>query len=172
MKANLNVPYFSQLDNKLNPYGTCNTTCVAMAMAFRGIKGDGSGQLEDQLTAKCNAEGWDRHSPWDLQKLFKWKKLKSEFDPKSNREKIKNHLKNGPVIVHGYFTRSGHIILIKGFDDTAYNGRGAFVVNDPNGEWHADGYTYQEGAGNGALYSYAMIDRLCSPDGDFWAHYC
>ena len=76
----LNVPYLSQLDNLYEPNGTCNTTSVAMVMQYFGIQGDGSGlQLEDQLTKKCWTEGWDRHSPTDLVKLFKWKGIKDKF---------------------------------------------------------------------------------------------
>lgn len=173
-RANVQVPYFSQLDNRLEPYGTCNVTCVAMVMASKGIVGDGSmPQLEDQLTAKCYKEGWDRHSPADLQKLFAWKKVLSKFSYTATQAELKACLASGrPAILHGYFTRSGHIIVAKGYDDTAYNGTGAFICHDPNGEWNRTGYTHQAGAGKDVLYSYAMIRETCQTDGQFWVHFC
>lgn len=170
----LNVPYLSQLDNLYEPNGTCNTTSVAMVMQYFGIQGDGSGlQLEDQLTKKCWTEGWDRHSPTDLVKLFKWKGIKDKFRSDASWPSIRKWLEaKKPCIVHGYFTRSGHIVVIRGYDDAAYDGRGAFIVNDPNGEWNAWGYDHGDGKGNGAFYSYALMNRLCSPDGELWCHFC
>lgn len=170
MKKNLNVPYFSQLDNKYVPGGTCNVTSVAMCLAFFGIVGDGSErQLEDQLTQKCWAEQWDRHSPYDLAKLFAWKKIPHRFTERATFAEVKKHLDNGkPCIFHGWFTRSGHIVAVRGYDDSAYGGKGAFVLNDPAGEWHNWGYS---GSGEGVRYSYELINRLCCPDGNLWCHF-
>lgn len=173
MKVDLRVPFLSQLDNKFEPYGTCNVTSVAMVMRFYGIVGDGSQpQLEDQLYQKCVKEGWDRHNPAHLARLFFWKGLEDVFKTDATWDQARAHLGGGnPLIVHGYFTRSGHIIVIRGFDDAAYGGKGAFIVNDPNGEWAEGGYLHHSGAGNGALYSYPMMQRLCSPDGSLWLHF-
>ncbi len=172
-KAYVSVKHRSQLDNKYNPLGSCNVTCVAMTMSFFGIKGDNSEpQLEDQLYQKCLSAGWSRHDPYDLDKLFAWKAVPSIFTEKATVDQVKKHLASGkPCIFHGWFTRSGHIIECHGYDDSAYGGKGAFICHDPNGEWNASGYTFQEGAGVDVRYSYAMIKKICAADGDFWVHF-
>ena len=173
-RIDLEVPYLTQLDNLYEPLGTCNTTSVAMVMKYYGVKGDGSElQLEDQLTKRCWAKGLDRHSPTDLVKLFEWKKLNDRFTASASWDEVRQWLTDGnPCIVHGYFTRSGHIVVIRGFDDAAYNGRGAFIINDPNGEWNDWGYEHGQNKGKAVLYSYSMMQRLCSPDGQLWIHFC
>ncbi len=173
-KVDIQMKYLSQRDNQIAPWGTCNCTCVAMCMAKAGIVGDGSlPQLEDQLTQKMLKEGWNRQNPYHLQHLFTWKKVPSMFDPKATVEQVKQHLASGkPCITHGWFTPSGHIIVLKGYDDAAYNGRGAWICHDPNGEWNADGYSHQQGAGESVLYSYQMIRETCQTGGQFWVHFC
>ena len=62
-----------------------------------------------------------------------------------------------PVVIHGYFTRSGHIVVIRGYDD-----RG-FYVNDPYGEYFADGYDTNK-RGENLHYSNQLIAMTCSPE--------
>jgi Peptidase_C39 like family len=167
----LSVPYFSQLDNANNPYGTCNLTSVAMCMAYFGIAGDGDGQLEDQLYRWVIAHGLSRHSPIDLAQVFKWKGIKDDFRSDAKWGDARAWIdRDKPLIAHGYFTRSGHIIVITGYDDSAYNGNGAWVVNDPYGEWYEHGYDTRV-TGNGLKYSYTMMKDLCGFDGDLWLHF-
>ena len=172
MYKKLNVSYFTQLDNLLEPYGTCNMTSLAMCMAYFGIHGDESmPQLEYQLTKKCFNDGLDRHDPATLVKLCTWKKLKDNFSFNTSWESIRKSIEKGnPVIIHGYFTRSGHIVVIKGYNDGSYAGKGAWIVNDPYGEYTLGGYVHGPGRGDGVLYSYELMKRLCSPDGSLWAH--
>lgn len=166
----LNVPYFSQLDNERNPFGSCNVTSCAMVMAFYGLVGNGQGQFEDQLYSECLRKGLDRHSPWDLRELFGPRGLKDDFTMRANWQQVREAIDQGkPCIVHGYFTRSGHIIVIVGYDDDAYGGRGAWVVNDPYGEWFADGYA-TERSGKQLRYSKDMMNRTCQSDGELWIH--
>jgi len=52
-----------------------------------------------------------------------------------------------PVIVHGYFTGSGHVIVVTGYD------AGGYYVNDPAGKWSETfrgGYPYGGGSWSGA----------------------
>jgi len=172
VKVVLNVPYLSQRDNLYNPSGACNVTSVAMAMKWFGIVGDGSlPQLEDQLYVKASKEGWSRHHPWGIQKLFEWKGLVDRFDEQATVQKIRTHFLNrgGPVVIHGFFTRFGHIPVIIGFDDLAYNGRGAFVLHDPWGEYP---YYLNQGSGINVRYSYNLLTTSpVSPDGFIFAHF-
>jgi hypothetical protein len=137
----------------------------------------GKTQLEDTLYQYVQTNGLSRHDPEDLEKVFN--SFASQLSPKigvtyqdefitdGSRSVIKHQIDNGfPVIIHGYFTRSGHIIVIRGYDDEAYGGRGAFLVNDPWGEGNADApYTVGSTAAN-LPYSYQMMDRFClTPNG-------
>ncbi|MBI4784006.1 MAG: C39 family peptidase [Oscillatoriophycideae cyanobacterium NC_groundwater_1537_Pr4_S-0.65um_50_18] len=162
--VNLKVPYFSQLDNSNNPYGSCNVTSIAMCLHYLGIRGNGQGQLEDQLYRKCEANGWDRHSPTDLKKLAESYGVKDDFSAKAYLKDIKEALDKGrPCIVHGYFTESGHIIVIRGYDVTG------FWVNDPYGEYFSSGYRTDLSGGN-LRYSYKLIQETCAVDGYIWLH--
>lgn len=171
-KVNLNVPYLSQRDNRLHPSGTCNTTSVAMCMRYFGIVGSGNGQLEDQLTQRCFDTGLSRHDPYDLRKLFLWKGLKDTFNPYATWKEAKAHLLWGnPLICHGWFTRFGHIIVIRGYDDKGY------YVNDPWGEiFYTPGrQPYYDTSRSGANlhYSNRLMNDLAGPDHnkELWLHF-
>lgn len=169
----LNVPYKSQRDNKYNPSGSCNVTSIAMCLAYLGIKGDGSeNQLEDQLYRYCEEKGLSRHDPNDLAYMVntKYKGLiKDTFTSQGTIDTIKKAIDAGnPCVLHGYFTRFGHIIVIKGYNATG------FIVNDPWGEYYADGYD-TSASGEGLCYSYNLISKVCSPESvsnpkDMWVH--
>lgn len=176
--VNLHVPCQSQLDNRLNPYGSCNVTSVAMVLQFFGFKGTGDGQLEDQLYQWMQVRGLSRHSPQDLAYLIETytkdthKPLKDRLvthwggNGKQSWEAVKKHLNAGfPVICHGYFTRFGHIVVIRGYNDKG------FVINDPYGEWFTNGYD-TSASGCNLTYSYGLMDRLCrTEDGQNWLHF-
>lgn len=160
-----NFPYLSQLDNKIAPYGTCNVTSVAMCLSYLGIVGNGNGQLEDQLSQMCFDNGLDRHSPLDLKELIRLKGKQDTFKPDAIWNDAKMWLLSGkPIIAHGYFTRSGHIVAICGFN------KDGWIVNDPYGEWFSDGYRTDR-SGKELTYSYEMMRRLCGDDGDLWLHF-
>ncbi len=170
MGVNLAVPYLSQLDNQKNPYGSCNATSVAMCLRFLapdrnfGIRADK--QLEDGLQDLLEANGKSRHDPYDLAWLFKHLMVKDDFQPDAKWGDVKKWLDSGkPCIVHGYFTSSGHIIVIRGYTDD-----GNWIVNDPYGEWFSDGYQ-TDLSGEGLVYSDHIMKKCCGHDGDLWIHF-
>ena len=166
-EVRLAVPYLSQLDNNYHPYGTCNTTNLAMCMAFFGhqkidIHGN---QLEDELTDYCFENKLSRHSPYDLKIIFERYGYKDTFQEDAKWQEVKEWLSAGnPCIVHGWFTREGHIVTIIGFNE-----RG-FIVHDPYGEYWESGYDTSV-SGAGLTYSYELMKRVCGRDGDLWIHY-
>jgi len=164
--VHLDVPFLTQLDNTNNPHGSCNVTSVAMCMAFFGHpQTSGGRQLEDELYEYMINNGLSRHSPDDLRKVLIQYGYKDDFQPDAKWSEVKAWLDRGkPCITHGWFTQSGHIIVIVG-----YNSRG-WIVHDPYGEWHKDGYDTQTSGAN-LVYSYAMMKDVCGPDGDLWIHY-
>jgi hypothetical protein len=164
----LHVPYFCQLDNTNNPYGSCNVTAMAMALSYYGIIGNGQGQLEDQLYQRMSDRGLDHGLPEDMASL-----INDEYGNLGIRDSVTRTgtwkdvteaiIAGHPTIVHGWFTQSGHIVLIKGYSDKGY------LINDPYGEWFADGYR-TDLSGQGLLYSYDLMNRICGPDGQIWLH--
>ncbi|MFN9693627.1 MAG: C39 family peptidase [Synechococcaceae cyanobacterium] len=168
---NLNVPYLKQLDNKNNPYGSCNVTCVAMCLQFFGVKPPPGKQLEDVLYEKMESLGRSRHNPYDLQYLINTYpgNFKDIFREDGGFRDIQASIDAGhPVIIHGYFTSFGHIIVVRGYDDKG------FIVNDPYGEWFSTGYDNSRTGAN-LHYSYNMIANTCSPESkanpkNIWFH--
>lgn len=168
---NLKVNYFSQLDNRLNPFGSCNVTSFAMVLDYyhvpRNPAYSGYSQFEDELYRFCEINNLNRHSPYDLRDLFNLYaagKAIDYFTFKASIEQCQESIEAGnPCIFHGYFTRFGHIIVVRGFDDTG------FFVNDPYGEWFSTGYR-TDLSGENLHYSYDLIKRLCI-DSQFWVHF-
>jgi uncharacterized protein YvpB len=164
-----NFPYLSQTDNKYNPYGACNVTSVAMCLAYYGMKPlNNWEQFEDELYRYMTDRGLSRHSPYHLQKVTniygKPYGIKNDFSERRTVEDIKSALlKNFPVIVHGYFTAFGHIVVIVGFNQHG------FIVNDPYGEYWDSGYDRNTlsnpNKGRNLIYSYSLMNRLLSPEG-------
>ncbi len=160
---NLRVPYLSQIDNRENPYGSCNVTSVAMVLKYYGFVGNGDGQFEDQLYKRMITKGWSRHSWWDLAKLVQTYPLFDNVTERGTLQGIRDSLNlKRPVILHGYFTRFGHIIVVYGYDATG------FMVHDPYGRWTSSGYEVNSGTnqerGKALHYSTNVIARTCSPE--------
>lgn len=148
-----------------------------MCLAFGGIKGDGSyPQLEDQLYQRCLNRGWSRHDPQGLKLLAESYGFTDDLTTRGTIEDIKQAIDEGkPCVLHGYFTRFGHIVAVKGYDTKG------LIVNDPWGEMMFD-FSNPEArwynnkvSGEGLCYSYRMIAMLCSPESvgkprDIWLH--
>jgi uncharacterized protein YvpB len=192
-KVDLKVPYHSQLNNLEHPLGTCNVTCVAMVLKYYGIDSrtaqdiNNDVQLEDVLFRKT--EEWDqqygytggvksRHLPEFLQRLLReWgeehgpgKLQNTTFKNVTTETEIKQHLAKGhPVIIHGYFTNSGHIIVIKGYDEKEK----VWICHDPNGKWlgYQGGYADENISGGDVRYSYAEVRTVWDVDGESWCHF-
>jgi len=160
----LKVEFRSQLDNLFNPYGSCNVTSIAMALNYHGIIGTGLGQLEDQLYKEMENRRWSRHNPYDLVKICELKKIADKFTSVGNILDIKESIDNNkPTVLHGYFTRSGHIIECHGYDGDT------FICHDPYGSY-LDGYCNSPNLGRDVRYSRKLIEEVCMPDGNLWIH--
>lgn len=167
----LNVKYLSQTDNVRNPYGSCNVTSIAMCLYYFGIRGDKSmPQLEDQLYDRCIKNGWSRHSWWDLQRLVHtYPNMNDVVSEYADLGTIRKSIDAGrPVVLHGFFTKFGHIIVVYGYDADG------FLVHDPYGEYWATGYDVNTlthpNKGEALHYSTKMIERVCAPDGRIVMH--
>ena len=167
-KVNLDVPHFSQLDNKFQPSKTCNVTCVAMCLDYFGIRPQNRNeQLEDELFKFVQSKGWNKYVHEHLRKLFIDYGVFNVFKTEATWEEVKVHLANQkPVIISGQFTMpSGHIIVLRGYDEKG------FWVNDPYGEFFHSGYR-TDYTGENLHYSYKLVkSKSYSGSEKTWAHF-
>jgi uncharacterized protein YvpB len=163
-RIELNVPYFSQRDNPRYYWSTCNVTSIAMVFYYYGVRSKWGGQLEDELLQWCfnyAGEGSQtNHSV--LSALIRAYGFKHQFVTTARWSDVKNELINRrPVVIAGYFTATGHILTIIGFNSRGY------IVQDPWGD-ALTGYSYTEG--RKLLYPYGYMDEVCGPEGNIWIH--
>lgn len=168
----LNVPYKSQRDNFNNPDGSCNVTSLAMCLEFLSIpKRRSDVAFEDELYEYALDHNLDRKDPYDLAEIVRDYKAKDAFDAHASINAVKKWLAAGnPVVTHGYFTGSGHIVVLVGYDEKG------FLVHDPFGEWYASGYDRNapgaaDTKGKFLHYSYGLIEETCCTDNQFWVHF-
>lgn len=126
-------------------------------------------RLPDELQDYCVAHHLDRHAPQDLAQVVQAYGCKDYFTRAATFKQVKAWLIQGnPAVTHGYFTPSGHVVAIVG-----YNEQG-FIVNDPYGELmynppHSYYNTYA--SGRGLTYSYNLIQNTRVTDKEFWVHF-
>jgi predicted double-glycine peptidase len=100
-------------------------------------------------------------SPEGLAQLYAWEGLYSSSGRDATRAELRQHLDAGrPVVVHGDWTGSGHIVVLVGYTETDW------IVNDPAGDW----YTCY-GCGEADHIHYPLggaWDDAMSWDGDIW----
>lgn len=159
-------PYFCQFDNRLDPGGTCNLTSLSMGLDFYGKH-----YTPDQLHQWCDQNGVDRHTLEGIAACAKAHGIIDEDSYTTSWEEIKAHLRtNNPVIVHGYFTPRGHIVLVCGFDQD----KGLWLVNDPAGDWMAPNRYHNPGwrEGRQVWYPSTAFRHAADPDSanQVWAH--
>ncbi len=161
----LNVPYFNQRANRFDPDRSCNTTAVAMVMAYHGIRGDGGNlSLPDQVFLWMQRNGLSRYSHAHLAQAFAWKGLTSRFSTTGTIADIEAEVDAGrPVVVSGFFTHGGHIVVVSGYDSD----RRLLQVCDPYGEWFGNGYvkndrTTGDNEGQRSIFRYDTFLRLCT----------
>jgi len=150
------VPYFYQYANDLYPSSTCQNTSVAMVLASYGWGGE-----PDDLTAEWGKDY--AQSVSGLAALFNAEASRAGLGARlvghsdGDLADVDALLDRGlPVIVHGYFTRYGHVLVLLGHDD------GGYWVNARAGTWDQRfGGGYDGGgeptAGGGIYYPKAGV---------------
>lgn len=126
----LKVPYYSQLNNAHDPYGSCNVTSLAMCLAYLQIPHPSYLQFEDYLYQRAVNRGWNRFTPEGLRNLAEsFPEVQDDLTREGKLQDIRDAIdQDQPCIVHGFFTEPGHIVVICGYTDQG------FIVNDPYGE--------------------------------------
>ncbi|MGB3533523.1 MAG: C39 family peptidase [Microcoleaceae cyanobacterium] len=158
----LDVPHFSQLDNKYDPFAACNVTSLAMCLAYYKVSQPHYIQLEDYLLQRATNNGWNRFTTTGIKQLAEsFEGIKNHLTEQGTLQDIRNSIDTGwPVVVHGFFTEPGHIIVIRGYT------KEGFLVNDPYGEIMGLSYYDTSKSGENLHYSNGLIAAAC----DSWCY--
>tara|TARA_A200000159_G_C7334579_1_gene344519 strand:+ start:3099 stop:3947 length:849 start_codon:yes stop_codon:yes gene_type:complete len=167
------VPYFFQYSNRLYPGSSCQNTSVAMVLAHLGWNG-----VPDNITSSWGKDY--AQSPHNLSNMFNTIARAEGFsgrlvtDTNGSLDTFRNLASRGKVlIVHGYFTGYGHVLVVTGFDGADY------TVNDPAGVWRGTfkgGYGWSNSFdGHGARYpKHSFESAIGTSDGSsvlpLWYH--
>jgi hypothetical protein len=161
-KGPINLPYFAQINNSLNPYGTCQNTCLAMVLRYYGWKG-----VPDDITRVWGSK--IAQTPEGGARVFNAyaQNLGLAIEARGLRipyAQFRTLLAKGhPMIVHGYFT-AGHVLIANSCNDTTYD------CHDPAGRWNQiprGSYDYKV-SGRNQKYRVKPFDEAISPDGNVW----
>lgn len=164
MAVNHKVPYFSQEDNEIEPWRTCGATSSAMCLKYFQVADLGSfPQYEDDVKKRFDRLGIDHGSPDGIKRLLEGLGLRDDLTLNASLSDITRSLDSGEIcILHGFWTNSGHILVIRG-----YNNNGDFLVNDPAGEWFYSGYRKNsqfssDNKGENKIYSRKLISATAN----------
>ena len=153
----LNVPYYQQYDNRHEPNSTCNLTSVAMVLNFWGID-----VTPDEVYERV---GSPVYTGSGMLKAARSYGVEGVYSERGSRQIIKDHLDEGrPVILQGWFSKNGHIVVITGYDAKGW------IVNDPAGKWkQCTRCGYGDGAslkGKSMHYSYESVEDAATDPGN------
>ena len=121
------MDFLSQYDNQYAGPSTCQNTSVAMVLNYYEKP---NRITPDQIYLKFGKDY--AQSPAGLNSVYSYYATKSQIktNTSASPEFLKSELSQGKTaIVHGYFTRSGHVLVVRSFDGVYYH------VNDPAGVW-------------------------------------
>lgn len=154
---NLNVPYYSQLNNKYDPYAACNVTSLAMCLSYWKVKRPNYLQLEDYLFERAVNREWNRFTTWGIKALAEsFEGVKDDLTERGTLDDIRKAIDKGyPCIIHGFFTEPGHIVVVRGYTEAG------FWINDPYGEpTGLSGYDTKKSGAN-LHFSNGLVAAAC-----------
>jgi hypothetical protein len=173
------VPYFDQKDNQHEGWRACNITSVAMVLDYFNVlspEAKAGLRTPDYLYQRFGI----KQQPTELQALFnqvaseQGSVVRDVFYENGTIEQLRALARAGePTIVHGWFTQSGHIVVVTGFDGAFY------TVNDPYGMWKGVKHQKSELAydtsvsGFGVKYPAKEFEYAINDNGqgnDLWLH--
>jgi len=164
-----NVPYFYQYHNSINPGGSCQNTSMAMVLKYNGatnetpdaistVHGTSLAQSVSGFNQVCNS----RIQHYGLN-------ASCVSTSSGSFGAMQTLLSQGkPVVIHGYFTSYGHVIVVLSYTGTHY------VCHDPAGQWNQQYQgSYSGGATSGQFIYYAKsaFETATGPDNTLWYHY-
>lgn len=115
---------------------TCQAACIGMAVGDKDIAG-----IRKKLTARGVAG-----DPGVMGQVIRtYKNAKYIYDANASLEKVCQWLKQGELIItHGWFTRSGHVIVLDGLVQNPASKGYSFDVKDPWSEFDGTSWSYNK----------------------------
>jgi hypothetical protein len=177
---------YSQRNNLIKPYESCNVTSMVMALGYLGYsfpKGEYD-QPEDNLRKFIESNGKNPEAHYELSEYTnKWmgRKVTDFSTSRKISEILKELLSGRPVVISGTFpgypTRKqkplGHIVCLVGAEWPGKDWIGppdSMIWDDPYGNTLAD----WKGSGNDIKIDYQMFINWIKPTGNTsikWGHF-
>ncbi len=163
------VPYFYQYHNAINPAGSCQNTSMAMVLDYYGASDSPDDISTYYGTSQAQSvAGWE--SVFNSEAAYFGLSVRDSGTTCGSISRLRSLLAAGrPVVVHGYFTASGHVVVLLGFDGSDY------IAHDPAGVWSQvgqyGGYSGNDSTGGRYVrYDRDAVEAVIAPDGCVWMH--
>ena len=164
------VPYFYQYHNSINPGGSCQNTSMAMILKFYGATSVTPDSISNYYGTSQAQTVAGFQGVFNSEAAYYGLSWRDAGTTNGTLGDIHSQLAAGiPVVVHGYFTSYGHVIVLVGYDGDVY------WAHDPAGKWNevykGGGYSgYNSTEGKYVTYSAAAVNAAIAPDGVVWMH--
>ena len=164
------VPYFYQYANGIRPGASCQNTSMAMVLAYFGAAGETPDQISSWYGTRRAQTVAGFQEVFNSEAAHFGLAVRDRGTTAGTVGELRALLAAGvPTVVHGYFTASGHVIVLLGYDGESY------WAHDPAGRWNE---AYQGGgyggwapaAGRRVRYGRAAMEQAIAPDGMVWMH--
>ncbi|WP_163936063.1 C39 family peptidase [Paraferrimonas sp. SM1919] len=172
------VPFYNQMDNKHEGWRACNITSLAMVLDYFGVQP--KNQIELRMPDHIYQRFGIKQDPFELQAVFNMiardagSPMRDVFYERGTVKQLQALAQKGiPTIVHGWFTKDGHIVVVTGYDGDYY------TVNDPYGKWLGKKWldskvNYDTSvSGFGVRYKASEFEHAINDNGtgdDLWLH--
>ena len=134
---------------------TCQSACIAMAVGDKNILG-----IRRKLFATGKAAG----DPLAMGQVIRaYKNVNYIYDSNASLEKVYGWLKQGELLItHGWFTNSGHVIVLDGLSQNPTSKAYSLDVKDPWSEFDGPSWSHKK-PGNffDGFYNETIIYAAC-----------
>jgi hypothetical protein len=165
--------YFYQYNNAINPGGSCQNTSIAMILKHYGAP---ASETPDEISSFWGTKKAQTVAGFvevfNKEAAFLGLSVRDFGSERSTLAEMKAELAAGrPVVVHGYFTDYGHVMVLSGYDALTNQ----YIAYDPAGKWNqryaGGGYSKVNATeGRGVRYSAAAVEGAIVGNGEIWLH--
>lgn len=169
------IPYYNQYANTISPEASCQNTVMAMILSWYGAEVTPDELSEEWgISYAQSVDGWE--DMFNTMAERKQLEIRDFGTTSGTIDELQQELEHGrPVVVHAYFTSSGHTVVVNGYD------RDYYYVHDPAGQWNGEvcGGGYEGTADSSGYYvayersafEEVITSSSCTTqDGVVWMH--
>lgn len=165
--------YFYQYANSVNPDGSCQNTSIAMMLRAFGGPATHTPDVISRAWGTSRAQTVAGFKEvFDGEARFLGLPVRALSSESATLADVRAELAAArPVVVHGYFTDFGHVLVLAAFDSATNE----YVAYDPAGRWSqrfkVGGYSRTNATeGRAVRYRAAAVDEAIGFDGRVWLH--